>query len=166
MQIFFLSKNPEAAARYHNNKHVVKMIIESAQILSAAHHYWDPGNINIPYKLSHRWHPAVHWARKTQGNYLWLVRLAKALCKEYRFRYGYLHDRQHKSCDAIKWLAHHIPVGMPKKGMTVPPQMIHIDCRNSGRTFADTVSAYRRDYMQYKRHFSQWGRRGSPYWFK
>jgi hypothetical protein len=37
MNIFVLDKDPHAAAHYHCDKHVVKMILEAGQMLCAAH---------------------------------------------------------------------------------------------------------------------------------
>ena len=41
MNIFYLHENPEICAEYHCDKHVVKMILETAQMLSTAHRIID-----------------------------------------------------------------------------------------------------------------------------
>ena len=41
MNIFYLSTNTDECARYHCDKHVVKMILETAQMLSTAHRVLD-----------------------------------------------------------------------------------------------------------------------------
>ena len=55
MNIFYLSHDPEEAAQYQYNKHVVKMILESAQLLCTAHR--ELGNDDVPYKSTHKNHP-------------------------------------------------------------------------------------------------------------
>lgn len=53
MNIFYLSNDPNKAATYMYNKHVVKMILETAQLLCTAHHELG-SNIEIPYKPTHK----------------------------------------------------------------------------------------------------------------
>ena len=50
MNIFYLDKNPKRAAQLQYNKHVVKMILESAQMLCTAHRFY--GNDDVPYKTA------------------------------------------------------------------------------------------------------------------
>ena len=73
MNIFYLDKCPDKAARLQYNKHVVKMILESAQMLCAAHHVY--GNKvqkeHVPYKLAHKNHPSTIWTRTNIRNYMW-----------------------------------------------------------------------------------------------
>lgn len=73
MNIFVLDYTPQKAAEYHCDKHVVKMILESAQILCAVHH--KNGDSNVPYKLTHKNHPCTIWAGESRSNYLWLTQL-------------------------------------------------------------------------------------------
>lgn len=87
MNIFVLDYNPQVAAEYHCDKHVVKMILESAQILCAVHH--KNGNSDVPYKLTHANHPCIIWAGESKQNYLWVTELAEALNDEYIFRFKY-----------------------------------------------------------------------------
>ena len=74
MNIFYLHSNPVKAARLQYNKHVVKMILESAQMLCTAHHcYGDRDQKeNVPYKQAHLNHPSTVWARKARSTYMWL----------------------------------------------------------------------------------------------
>ena len=121
MNIFFLSKSPKQAAERHCDKHVIKMIIESAQLLYSAHWILNPEGIREnAYKRTHVNHPSAIWIRDSLSNYLWLCSLAWYLCKEYQFRYG-LH-KVHKTEDHIIWLLQHPPVSIPYVGLTVPPQ--------------------------------------------
>jgi len=75
MNIFFLHKNPKLCARYHLDKHVVKMILETAQMLYSVHWYKE---LELPldaYKKAHINHPCSIWARTSVDNYIWLCKL-------------------------------------------------------------------------------------------
>jgi len=90
MNIFYLDKDPWKAAKYQYNKHVVKMILESAQMLCTAHHvYGDPAS--VPYKQTHRYHPSTVWVRENNRNYMWLYQHMLALGLQYTYRYGKVH---------------------------------------------------------------------------
>jgi len=62
MNIFFLDFDTEKCAKYHCDKHVVKMILETAQLLCGTH--WVIGS-EAPYKLSHKNHPCAIWTRES-----------------------------------------------------------------------------------------------------
>ena len=74
MNIFYLDKDPKLAAIYQYNKHVVKMILESAQMLCTAHHCYGSAEqkANVPYKQAHLNHPSTVWARQSKSTYMWL----------------------------------------------------------------------------------------------
>ena len=93
MNIFYLDKCPDKAARLQYNKHVVKMILESAQMLCTAHHcYGDKWQKeNVPYKQAHLNHPSTIWARQSRSTYMWLYNHMMALGDEYTKRYGKTH---------------------------------------------------------------------------
>ncbi len=100
MNIFFLDWDVKKSAEYHCDKHVVKMILETAQLLCGAHHVTDqvptkypPSTLQVPYKLSHKNHPCAIWTRESLSNYLYLCELGLELCKEYTYRYGKRHKR-------------------------------------------------------------------------
>src|SRR5574343_549928 len=94
MNIFYLDHNTGVCSRYHCDKHVVKMILEYAQLLSTAHHILDKdGAPSVLYKPTHINHPSAVWARANAENYRWLVSLFIDLNKEYTFRY----NKRHKS---------------------------------------------------------------------
>ena len=90
MNIFYLDKCPVKAAQVQYNKHVVKMILESAQMLCTAHHHYGNGD-NVPYKKAHYNHPSTIWVRKDFYNYMWLYDHMMALGDEYTKRYGKTH---------------------------------------------------------------------------
>jgi hypothetical protein len=91
MNIFYLSEDPNEAAKYMYNKHVVKMILESAQLLCTAHIISDGEAANVPYKATHKNHPSAIWARESVSNYIWLYDHMIALGNEYTRRYGKKH---------------------------------------------------------------------------
>ena len=106
MNIFILDYDVKKCAQYHVDKHVVKMILETSQILCGVHHmsllepYRLPtSTLDIPYKLSHKNHPCSIWSRESLTNYLYLCELGLELCVEYTYRYG----KRHKSQDVIEW---------------------------------------------------------------
>jgi len=89
MNIFFLSLNPQEAARLHCDKHVVKMILETTQLLYSSHWILNPENLpENAYKLAHKNHPCSIWVRSSITNYMWLASLGLWLCEEYKYRYG------------------------------------------------------------------------------
>ena len=93
MNIFYLHKDPVKAAEMQYNKHVVKMILESAQMLCTAHHCYGNAEqkLNVPYKQAHLNHPSTIWCRQSIPNYMWLYNHMIALGKEYTKRYGKNH---------------------------------------------------------------------------
>jgi hypothetical protein len=93
MNIFVLDLNPELAAQYHCDKHVIKMILETAQIMSTV--IQEQKNLeDTIYKATHRNHPCTIWAKQSLANMEWLYLLGKSLCKEYTFRYGKYHKSE------------------------------------------------------------------------
>jgi hypothetical protein len=88
MNIFVTSFNPNEAASYLDDKRVVKMVLESAQMLSTA---INQNGGNGPYKDNHINHPCSIWVRKSRANYLWLVQHFSSLCAEYTNRYNKTH---------------------------------------------------------------------------
>ena len=70
MNIFYIDTCPVKAAQMQCDKHVVKMVLESAQMLCTAHHsFWQH---DVPYKPTHRNHPSAVWARSNSKHYDWL----------------------------------------------------------------------------------------------
>ena len=94
MNIFYLDRHPIKAAQMMCDKHVVKMILESAQILSTAHRVLDGDDYADRYglyKIAHKNHPSTIWARSGGLNYLWLYDHMRGLMQEYTYRYGKIH---------------------------------------------------------------------------
>ena len=122
MNIFFLSSSPKRAARYHNDKHVRKMIVETAQLLSTAHRLLDGEEYTVLSKNGRRlkrWklpderdevlylaayynHPCAVWVRKQSGNYKYAFELLFELINEFHYRF----HKPHKSEELIPFLDH------------------------------------------------------------
>lgn len=154
MNIFILHLIPSICAQYHNDKHVVKMILETAQILSSVHHMLKSDYIP-KYKLSHKNHPCNIWARQSIGNYLWLSELGLELCKEYTHRYGKIHATQ----EVLEDLQDNLPKISTIK-MTPFAQAMPNEYKEE-----DAVSAYRHYYFFEKSHIADWRKRGKPEWW-
>ena len=118
MNIFYLHQDPVKAAEYQYNKHVVKMVLESAQILCTVHHKYMGDDADVPYKSTHKNHPSTLWAGQSAQNYEWLYRHFVALCEEYEKRY----DKEHLSYTKCKDKVNILPGGMLETGLTDMPQ--------------------------------------------
>ena len=153
MNIFVLDEKVEKCAEYHCDKHVIKMILESAQMLSAVVRL---NGHDIGYKLTHKNHPCTIWARESLSNYNWLVRLTRLLNYEYRYRYD--KDINHKSYDLVKTLP--IP-DLPDIGLTPFAQAMPDQYKNK-----NAVKAYRDYYINEKSKFLTWTNRKTPIWYK
>jgi len=117
MNIFYLDKCPHKAAELQYNKHVVKMILESAQMLCTAHHvYGNPDD--VPYKQAHLNHPSTIWVRENSLHYDWLYEHMIALGNEYTKRYG----KQHLSITKCKIPLSNQPENIPHEEFEQPPQ--------------------------------------------
>ena len=149
MNIFFLHYIAETCAQYHADRHVVKMILETAQLLCTA--VWLTGG-EAPYKATHKNHPCAIWARESRKNWRWLRSLGLELCKEYTYRYGKIHKTQaileNLKCPKL-----------PKTPFTYPPQAMPDEFKD-----ADTVVAYKKYYLYGKAHLHAWKKREIPDW--
>ena len=156
MNIFFLDENPKLSAQYHVDKHVVKMILETAQLLCGVHHSINTSStLQVPYKLSHKNHPCAIWARESLSNYLYLCELGLELGKEYTYRYG----KKHKSIEVIEWCIVNKPniidIGFTKPAMAMPDEF-KVD---------SVVESYRNYYIGAKISLASWKNREKPFWF-
>ena len=121
MNIFYLDECPKKAAQYQYNKHVVKMILESAQMLCTAHHVLDNRVRlldDIPYKIAHINHPSTKWVRENSLHYDWLYEHFVALQGEYYKRYG----KTHLSFDKCYVPCMKHPENIPHEPFDQPPQ--------------------------------------------
>ena len=122
MNIFILHNDPVVAAQMQCDKHVPKMVVESAQMLSTAHRELDGDRFADRmgmYKKAHVNHPSTIWTRQNSRQYYWLFHHMLGLGNEYTKRYGKKHLSITKCFDALK----NCPVGMPLGGeFNEPPQ--------------------------------------------
>lgn len=186
MNIFVLDYDQELCAQYHCDKHVVKMIVEYAQLLSTAHRLLD-GTLTVVeyttktgktrkkkvyklddvregilYKATHANHPSAVWARASLRNYQWLSCLLGWLCKEYTNRYGKIHKVQ--ASGLMDRLYKH-PKFFNKTGapinMTPFPQAIPEEYQCE-----DAADAYRAFYIGSKSRFAKWAKlNNTPEWY-
>ena len=152
MNIFFLDFDTKKCAEYHCDKHVVKMILETAQLLCSTH--WVIGS-EAPYKLSHKNHPCSIWVRESLSNYLYLCDLGLELCKEYTYRYG----KRHKSQDVIEWCLTNKP-NISDTEFTEPPKAMPDEYKVN-----NVIQSYRNYYIGAKKDFAKWKNRDIPEWF-
>ncbi len=190
MNVFFLDPDPKICAEMHISKHVVKMIIEYAQLMSTAHRVldgteytdltangrrikrWrmdDPFMESTLYKASHINHPSAIWCRENKENYKWLYDMWVCLCDEYTYRYGKIH-----ACQRLKDVLYHAPNKIPDGEFFAPtpamPQDIKIVSENpiAGRKY-DVLKSYHNYYNVEKRAFATWkgkiNSRPTPEWY-
>lgn len=155
MNIFVLDYNPQLCARMHADKHVVKMILETAQLLSTAIQRCSPYPLSDIYNITHVSHPCAKWTRASQSNFLWLQALGTHLCKEYSYRY----KKEHKSEAIIHRVKDYLQV-IPEGGFTERPQCMPDIYKEKG----DPITAYRNYYLGEKTHILKYTRRHVPEW--
>ena len=109
MNIFVTSPDPAECAAVLADAHVIKMSVETAQILSSALHrmgFVRPSGCGVGlalgcmfYKPTHTGHPCVMWAARDMRNFGWLIQHGIFLCAEYSRRFG---CKRHGSLDVIE----------------------------------------------------------------
>mgnify|MGYP000861069492 FL=1 len=180
MNIFILDNDPIKAAQQQCDKHVVKMIVESGQMLSTVHRMLDgtmerraskSGSMlqyfkhphmqmeNTLYKACHFNHPSTVWTRESLQNYIWHYDHFYALCIEYTYRYGKIHSTQSKLEEVLSITPKNIPnIGLTpfKLAMASFPECI----------VEDPVQSYRNFYQTKQKRFKMaWTKRSTPEWF-
>lgn len=166
MNIFFVDENPVIAAKSLANTHAVKMILESAQMLSTAHHVCPGVTYNLIkdkiYKKTHMNHPSTKWVRENSANYSWLVLHALALCEEYTSRYG----RRHATQDKITLLGLSRPSIPLSFETTLPPCAMDDEYKlfKEPNNFNEVILNYRNYYNVGKKHLHSWKNCSPPDW--
>ena len=156
MNIFVLDTDVVKAAQYHVDKHCVKMILESTQLLNNALIKHATGYAPV-YRETHRNHPASIWTAESRENFDWLTELALALCDEYTFRYGKVHK-----CQPIIQLLHTSKYreAIPSIGMTP-----FAKCMPDHYKVDNAVESYRNYYRGDKAYIAKWTKRSEPEWW-
>lgn len=178
MNIFYLHSDAKTCAEMHVDKHVVKMILEYAQLLSTAHrvldgsehtvlsasgrkkkvwHLDDATTNSTIYSATHINHPSAKWARHSLANYQWLYTMWRHLMQEYTFRYG-----KHHSCEKLIDHLAHAPKNIAKNLEFCAPWRAMPD---EYKVPNDTILSYRNYYVGAKSHFAKWSKRDVPEWF-
>jgi hypothetical protein len=177
MNIFVLDKNPTTAAEYMCDKHIVKMILESCQLLSTAHRVLDGKKVEKQTKNGRRYtyymledsrvdsyiykstminHPCTIWTRQSTRNYDWLCKHTLALCEQYTKRYG----KTHVSTQLAEWLFRHPPTGLKIDSLTPFAQAMPDQYKHQ-----DAIKAYRDYYIFEKSRFAKWKLGNTPEWY-
>tara|TARA_R100000329_G_C7617441_1_gene219299 strand:+ start:299 stop:772 length:474 start_codon:yes stop_codon:yes gene_type:complete len=154
MNIFVLDLDPKVCAEYHCDKHVVKMILETAQMMCTT---LNELGYETPYKPVHSKHPCTLWMKRSLGNYRWAMELVKYLNREYKLRYN--KETNHRSYDVIQQLPVPNPDDIPNGGITPFAQAMPDEYKNN-----DPVVAYRKYYINDKRKFATW-KLATPIWW-
>ena len=184
MNIFYLDNDPKLCAEMHTDKHVVKMILEYAQLLSTAHRVLDgvptidrggatgrqrttyilPDNRDaVLYRATHINHPSAVWVRQSHNNYFWLSELLVELCKEYTYRYGKVHKVEREGL--LNELLHSPANINLSKPFTEPTPAMPDEVKIAG----DSIASYKNYYISNKQHLASWrgkvNSRNTPEWF-
>jgi hypothetical protein len=190
MNIFYLDPDPKTCAEMHISKHVVKMIIEYAQLMSTAHRLIDGEEYTdltangrrikrwrlhddreqLLMKASHINHPSAIWCRANHENYDWLYMMWKCLLKEYTYRYGKVH-----ACARLVGVLFNSPKNIQRGNFfpptpAMPPEVkVLAENPHPGRKY-DSLKSYHNYYINNKKHFASWqgkiNSRNIPDWFK
>jgi hypothetical protein len=177
MNIFYLDNDPVKCAEMHVDKHVVKMIVEYAQLLSTAHrildgvpvvskrattgrqqttYHLDDDRDGVLYRATHFNHPSAVWVRKRESHYRCLFNLWIALMDEYTYRYGKIHSTSrlvshlNKPPKNIKF-----GDGFDQPTPAMPDKYI---------VPGDSVQSYKNYYLGAKTEMFRWKNRDKPYW--
>lgn len=183
MNIFYTNHNVTQCAIEHMDKHICKMMTEYAQLLCTAHRVLDghqfiddssgrkikrwkldnPVTDVALHKATHVNHPSAVWCRQSTENYMWLVNLMEAVCKEYTYRYGKVYKGER---EGLLELLKTPPKNIPNRTFTEPTPAMPDEYKVPG----DSVSSYQNYYINSKQRMAKWtgkvNSRPVPAWFK
>jgi len=159
MNIFILDKDPIISAQMQCDKHIVKMPLETAQMLCSVWHRYGSAD-RVPYKEAHKNHPCTLWAGNDAHNYDWLWQHGMELCFEYTRRYNNIHKCQSVimdlTIDNVGFAFEH----MSRQGTP------HPQCMPDEYKCDDSVLAYRKYYVNDKKDIAKWNKtRPMPDWY-
>ncbi len=159
MNIFYFDECPVVSAEAQPDKMLVKMPLETAQMLCTAHRVLDGDEYADEhglYKEAYKNHPCTIWARESRGNYEWLYIHFLALAMEYTYRYG----KEHLSYTKLHEPLEKHPDNISKGDMTPLAQAMPDEYKND-----NPVVAYR-DYVIHEKHYAKWEKnREKPKWW-
>ena len=157
VNIFHLDKNPKQAAIQHCDKHVVKMILETAQMLCTSYqkHFGEDKEL---YKTAFPNHPMTLWVGESLSNYMWSMVLLNNLLFEYKYRYNKVHKTK-EVYDKLVNRADKILKIDDSKGLTIPPLCMPDEYKNG-----NYINSYRDYYKNEKKSFAKYTNREMPSW--
>lgn len=179
MNIFYLDEDINKCVEYHCDRHVVKMTVESIQMLASAYYlqhgfnkkYKDLEDSEIQlmkevfkgfprsniYRISHPHHPSTQWAAASINNWNWLLELGMCLSKEFTIRYNKIHATQPR----YEWMKNNPPKNLSNNPWTHPPLAMPDIYKTSNH-----VEAYRNFYVNEKSSFAKWDKlNNTPKWY-
>jgi hypothetical protein len=148
VNIFYTNHDPALCAREHCDRHMVKMILESAQLLSTAHHAHGSAAADM-YRPTHQQHPCALWTRASYDHYVWLHTLFAHLLISFERKTG----RSHASSRLYLPLRTP-PAGIAALGFAEPPE-----CMPDQYKVGSVVHSYHA-YLNAK--FAEWESRARP----
>jgi hypothetical protein len=161
MNIFGIDTDTTSCATYHTDRHIVKMPLETAQMVSFVYYHkdlWDGEvpNLLMNFSAGHDKHPCSLWLRENLVNFLWTCEFGIKLIEEYRFRYD---SQKHERCKMIfEWSLDNLP-NLPVAEFTpfakAMPEEYKVDC---------SIESYRNYYKLGKSELHQWTKRNKPEW--
>lgn len=160
--IFFLNDDPIIAARNHCDQHIIKMILEYAQMLCTAHNHYNGSDIPGLYKSALIYHPCTKWVYASADNYAWLQYCWWELVSEWKIRWKHLEDGKKHHSESMYNTLCTCPSGIPWIGLTpYPIAMNNRSCIIEG----DIIASYRNYYRVDKRRFATWKNGRTPEWW-
>lgn len=156
MNLFILSLDHVMNAKYHVDKHVVKMPIEATQLICTA--IRERCEIDYGYKSTYVNHPVTQWVGASFDNFLWTVDYATQLLREYQYRFG----KVHKTSEVLSGIGEYWDqiadvlggIGRTPHHLAVSPELKHLE----------PVLAYRAYYLKNKKRIFKWTKREVPSW--
>lgn len=191
VNIFYLDHDPAAAARMHCDRHVVKMILESAQLLSTAWHELAPAAVSSSIgstdplfpmggkSESYLEHGHVYYLgnqriyARTHHQHPCAVWVRESYANyDWLWRlgshlcdeYAHRYRRQHATRHVLRALEHG-PTQLPAAPATEPPTAMpdeYVVADDEG--YVDAVASYRRYYREGKAPLLVYSRRAPPPW--
>lgn len=161
MNIFATDSNALSCATYHTDKHIIKMPLEMAQMVSFVYHNKDLWDRSIPQLLmsnstTHIKHPCSIWVKQNLSNFIWSCELGIKMVEEYRFRYN---SQKHERCLLIfEWALDNLPeieINLMTPFAKAMPEEYKVDC---------SIESYRNYYKFGKTELHQWTKRKKPDW--
>jgi hypothetical protein len=175
INIFAVDNDPVQSAMWMVDRHVVKMVLETAQLLSTAHRLLDGEQYidktktgrnvkrwrlpdereQVLYSATHVSHPSAVWCRETNNNYNWLYCHFVGLLHEYTYRYGKIHK-----CEDMVVALMRPPLNIPVGYLTQVTPAMPDEYKMPG----DSVESYRNYYRAGKKHLHKYTKRPAPFW--